>query len=497
MDTKNDGGPCAPEADGEGATRAASLRCCVLAIGALFAWWNLFHDDGFLFLDNYLNQVESCLTCYSGAAVACALIMGARASWQQHERRWLIALAIVQACSGAGFFAAVVVGWPLGIVAAQLLLGTAFFSQLFFLVRWLASQPLTSIALAGAAAVATYGALECGAWGITALLPFIPLRIGVRFALLLLGFACSWQVLAKRPSVPDGASIPHPPSTAPSTGKCPGAPRRLPPQLLLHCGAYWLIFGMTHAMASGIIPLGHDKLLPCYIGSIVAGGIFYIAFARNDHVVKLWPRVRTTVFPLTMLSFLLLSFANSGLTFLSIGVAQCAMDVYLAFYLLATIVVMRKVCCSFARAAATATLIAVPFVIVGVIVGDALKVNVPLNAEFYGTLSIIAFTLLAAGTFWVGDDRRVELVWGLEKKLTPKRFEDKETTERCAKAAERFGLTKREAEILLFLAQGQNAATIAENEVIALNTARTHISRIHRKMDVHSQQELLKRLREE
>ena len=41
-----------------------------------------------------------------------------------------------------------------------------------------------------------------------------------------------------------------------------------------------------------------------------------------------------------------------------------------------------------------------------------------------------------------------------------------------------------------------NAAAIAESEVISLNTARTHISRIHRKMNVHNQQELLRRLKE-
>lgn len=85
---------------------------------------------------------------------------------------------------------------------------------------------------------------------------------------------------------------------------------------------------------------------------------------------------------------------------------------------------MRKVHCSYLHAAATATLIAVPFIVIGVIIGDVLKVSVPLNTESYGTLSILAFLLLVAGTFWVGDDRRVELVWGLEKKLTPKRFED-------------------------------------------------------------------------
>ena len=49
-----------------GGVRAAEHRplcLCILAIGALFAWWNLYHDDGFLFLSNYLNQVESCLAC--------------------------------------------------------------------------------------------------------------------------------------------------------------------------------------------------------------------------------------------------------------------------------------------------------------------------------------------------------------------------------------------------------------------------------------------------
>lgn len=52
-----------------GGVRAAEHRplcLCILAIGALFAWWNLYHDDGFLFLSNYLNQVESCLACYGG-----------------------------------------------------------------------------------------------------------------------------------------------------------------------------------------------------------------------------------------------------------------------------------------------------------------------------------------------------------------------------------------------------------------------------------------------
>lgn len=476
------------------------LRCYVLAIGSLFAWWNLYHDDGFLFLDFYPNQVESCLACYGGAVIACGVIVGLKSSWQQHLRSWIIALTAISVLGGIGFFAMVVAARPLGLIIAQLIIGAAFFSLLFFLARWLAQQSLPAIALAIAAAVTTYGLLECAAWVATSLFPLLAVRIAVRFAFLGVGFICSWQILAAHSAeenVPAGDSPSASSSNAAEahTGSA-NSFRRLPFQLVLHSGAYWLIFGMTHAMASGIIPLGHDKLFPCYLGSVIAGAIFYAAFARGDRSSKIWPRVRTTVFPLAMLSFLLLALANSGLTFLSIGFAQCAMDLYFAFYLLASVVVMRKIHSSFLQTAATATLIVVPFIAVGVLVGDALKVSVPLTAEFYGLLSIAAFLLLAAGTFWVGDDRRVELVWGLEKKLTPKRFEDQATAERCAKAVKKFSLTKREGEILLFLAQGQNAASIAESEVISLNTARTHISRIHRKMNVHNQQELLKCLRE-
>ena len=121
-----------------GGVRAAEHRplcLCILAIGALFAWWNLYHDDGFLFLSNYLNQVESCLACYGGALGAFALIVGARASWRRRERPWLIALAIAQALTGTWLFIAVMADWPAGVIGGQLFIGTAFFSQLFFLMR--------------------------------------------------------------------------------------------------------------------------------------------------------------------------------------------------------------------------------------------------------------------------------------------------------------------------------------------------------------------------
>lgn len=63
--------------------------------------------------------------------------------------------------------------------------------------------------------------------------------------------------------------------------------------------------------------------------------------------------------------------------------------------------------------------------------------------------------------------------------------------ERCARIAERFKLTKREAEVLGMLARGRNRAYIEETLVVSRNTVNSHVKHIYAKLDVHSHQELL------
>ena len=44
----------------------------------------------------------------------------------------------------------------------------------------------------------------------------------------------------------------------------------------------------------------------------------------------------------------------------------------------------------------------------------------------------------------------------------------------------------------MLLAQGKTASTIQEDLVISYNTAKAHIRHIYTKLDVHTQQELLR-----
>lgn len=60
----------------------------------------------------------------------------------------------------------------------------------------------------------------------------------------------------------------------------------------------------------------------------------------------------------------------------------------------------------------------------------------------------------------------------------------------CVSAAERFGLTARESEILVYLMQGHDRESIAQKLVISPETVKTHTRHIYEKLGVHSRVEL-------
>lgn len=63
---------------------------------------------------------------------------------------------------------------------------------------------------------------------------------------------------------------------------------------------------------------------------------------------------------------------------------------------------------------------------------------------------------------------------------------------KCETVANTFLLSRRETEILFFLAKGHNAAYTQEKLYISEGTAKTHIRHIYRKCDVHNQQDLMR-----
>ena len=61
----------------------------------------------------------------------------------------------------------------------------------------------------------------------------------------------------------------------------------------------------------------------------------------------------------------------------------------------------------------------------------------------------------------------------------------------CAQVARRYGLTLREQEVLELMVQGMSVPDMAERVSISYGTAKTHVSHIYKKLDVHSRDEAL------
>lgn len=63
---------------------------------------------------------------------------------------------------------------------------------------------------------------------------------------------------------------------------------------------------------------------------------------------------------------------------------------------------------------------------------------------------------------------------------------------KCETVANTYLLSRRETEIMFFLAKGNNAAYLQEKLYISEGTAKTHIRHIYRKLNVHTQQDLMR-----
>lgn len=80
---------------------------------------------------------------------------------------------------------------------------------------------------------------------------------------------------------------------------------------------------------------------------------------------------------------------------------------------------------------------------------------------------------------------------GLTDNNQPKREERGSFMRKCDEISRVYNLSKREQEVLVLLAKGHNASFITDKLCISRSTAKTHINHIYRKLDIHTQQELL------
>lgn len=103
-------------------------------------------------------------------------------------------------------------------------------------------------------------------------------------------------------------------------------------------------------------------------------------------------------------------------------------------------------------------------------------------------LICIAFAFLELCTYNNTDDQHaIASKTGERSEVPSRRFRD-----RCDAISQSYGLTPREAEVLVLLAKGYHADSISAELSIARPTTRTHIQHIYQKLTINSQQELIR-----
>lgn len=111
----------------------------------------------------------------------------------------------------------------------------------------------------------------------------------------------------------------------------------------------------------------------------------------------------------------------------------------------------------------------------------------------HGLIAVLVVGLVALSMLLVSD-RDFETTWGVRATdgggSAPEETEEERLQRRCAKVARRYGLTRREEEILELMMRGRTLAAIGEELYVAESTMKTHSRHIYRKVGVANRQEL-------
>lgn len=109
-------------------------------------------------------------------------------------------------------------------------------------------------------------------------------------------------------------------------------------------------------------------------------------------------------------------------------------------------------------------------------------------------VAFLALFAVVAGTAILFSERELSSRWGAKFLSggtdTEKILKKQELADRCDALARKGGLSTREQEVLLLLAQRKPVAVIERELIIANGTVKAHIRHVYQKLDIHSRDEL-------
>ena len=122
----------------------------------------------------------------------------------------------------------------------------------------------------------------------------------------------------------------------------------------------------------------------------------------------------------------------------------------------------------------------------GALLRNLLTFNVP-ELWFRGFSAVLLCLAIGVMAFTL-HDTSVSTVWGL---LPVPTYPRKKYARACEWIKQQYSLTPREMEIMMMVGRGRNGTSIQEKLLISKSTYQTHMRNLYKKLDIHSDQELI------
>ena len=242
---------------------------------------------------------------------------------------------------------------------------------------------------------------------------------------------------------------------------------------------FWILLGTAPS---------ESEVVACLVAAALAAALLSLDFSRRRLVTE--RSLSPLVPPVTVMAFLLLYLFGEAATWVSLCLLAVLFAVYSTFGLAAMAEHARISRLSLPRTFGKARFLDYVGLSLGLACGFAiaqLAAASEMDAVRATAVVAIAYGFVASychkarfpdTSMEEGGHSALPEAKGLWKK-------------RCRAVSEECGLSERQYEVLVLVAQGRNAKYIEQALTISLSTAQTHIRNIYRKTGVHSRQELL------
>lgn len=271
------------------------------------------------------------------------------------------------------------------------------------------------------------------------------------------------------------------------------APFRMPKAVLLGMFTYGVVFGLMLNLTASHADLGLGGTSLSNTLSLGFVAFFVLLSLLSSNALNYCSMYRP-VLPLVAVGFMLLPILGNDRSAVASAIVFAG---YACARIFATAVysdIIYRVPAPALGVAGWGALADYGGVAVGSLLYTILLNRITLDAPQLYVISLLVVGLLILTSTFLLNETRLATLWGLLRQPASELPEAEIIEERCAEMAASYGLTPREREIVVLLAKGESTADIQKELCLSESTVRTYAKRIHSKLQVRSQPELIRKI---